>query len=171
MKIKQNIIERLRLITGSRRTMTAAAALGILGMIMILFSGGNSENEEAAENTAEFSAWTDYCSETEMRLEGILSTIDGVGKTKVMVTTGSSEEYIYAVGESASGGREEYEHVILKKGSSEEALVETVRTPVITGVIVVCEGGASDRVCEDVYRAVTASLGIPSTKVHVAQMK
>lgn len=171
------LINRLREICGnltrSRKAMTAAAALGIAGMIMILFSGGKEDEKktEIPVSSAEESVWTDYCADTERRLEEILSAIDGVGAVDVMITVSSTEEYIYAQAENVSGEKMQNEYVTVKTDKGEEALVRKVNTPVITGVAAVCEGGRSDRVKEEVYRTVTAVLGIPSSRVYVTAME
>lgn len=49
MNIPDRLKEFYSRLTGSRKAMTAAAAVGIAGMLMILFFGGN-ENEEPKEN-------------------------------------------------------------------------------------------------------------------------
>ncbi|MBQ5332366.1 MAG: hypothetical protein J6K92_03785 [Oscillospiraceae bacterium] len=171
------IINRLRDIyyklTKSKKAMTAAAALGIAGMVMILLSGGKEdENQtEIPASTAEESVWTDYCNNTEQRLEEILSAIDGVGAVEVMITVSSTEEYIYAQAENVSGDKIQSEYVTVRTENGEEALVRKVNTPVITGVAAVCEGGRSDRVKEEIYRTVTAVLGIPSSRIYVTAME
>lgn len=158
---------------GSKKGLYLCALLGISAMLMILFSD-SGKREEISDNSAALppggiSGDSDFIRRTEEDLESILCAIDGVGDTKVMVTAKGSEEFVYA--ENESEGKEEQKHVILKKGSEEEALVRTVNSPKITGVVVVCEGGGSDRVREEVLRAVTAALDIPSSSVHVAKMK
>lgn len=154
---------------GSKRGLAVCVFLGLGAMLLLLFSGGEPKEQPQPEGQTEGISKQDYILETQKSLEDILSAIDGVGDTCVLVTAGGSEEYIYA--ENESDRREERDHVILKKGSSEEALVRTVNAPKITGVVVVCEGGGSDRVKEEVTRAVTAALDIPSNSVHVAKMK
>ncbi len=162
----------------SRRGLYLCAGLGICAILMIL--AGDSDKEEIPETansgrsgysgqSEESIDEADFIRRTEEELEGILCAIDGVGDTKVMVTAKGSREYVYA--ENESERKEEKDHVILKNGSKEEALVRTVNAPKITGVVVVCEGGGSDRVKEEVVRAVTAALGIPSGSVHVSKMK
>lgn len=173
-KIKCKCSELYSRFTSSRRAMTVTAGLGLLGMLLILFSGGNKDEPKPKEPIAETgvgSQWTAYRSEAESELADILSAIDGVGDTRVMITISASEEYVYAESFTSGSGREEREYVKLKNGSSEEPLVESVKAPTITGVAVVCEGADSDRVREEVYRTVTAVLGIPSTRVYVARMK
>ena len=81
MNIPDRLKEFYSRLTGSKKAMTAAAAVGIAGMLMILFWGGN-ENEKPKETIVTEPAsnvWTDYSSDTEQRLEELLSAIDGVG--------------------------------------------------------------------------------------------
>lgn len=167
-KTKQ-IFSRLK---GSKRGLYLCAGLGLCAMLMILSGDGDKgEISESSDQkpSEEALSEADFIRRTEEELADILCAIDGVGDTKVMVTAKGSREYVYA--ENESERKEEKDHVILKNGSKEEALVKTVNAPKITGVVVVCEGGGSDRVKEEVVRAVTAALGIPSGSVHVSKMK
>lgn len=169
----EKIKELYKRLFSSKRAMIAAAALGLIGMLMILFGGGEKEIEKKEDTLCEVqtSDRNGYCREIEERLEDILSAIDGVGEVKVMVTVGSTEEYIYAEAEKTDSDRYEREIAAVKGDNGEEALVKKVNVPEITGVVAVCVGGKSDRVREDVYRAVTAALGIPSSRVYVAAME
>jgi len=172
LKMRADIRELVRKLLSSKKAMTAAAALGIMGMLMILFSGGDkNENTVQTQDVPESASWSDYSTQTEERLETILSAIDGVGRVKVMVTVSSTEEYVYAEAEKLGADREERDYVTVKGSGGEEALVRKINVPVITGVVAVCDGGNSDKVREDVYRAVTAALGIPSNSVYVTAME
>lgn len=173
MKILDKLKDFYRRLTGSKKAMTIAAALGIAGMIMILFSGGKEDEiqQENVPEAPEERVWTDYCSDTERRLEELLSAIDGVGEVKVMITVSSTEEYIYAQAESVNGDRKENEYVTVRTEKGEEALLKQVNTPVITGVAAVCEGGRSDKVREEIYRTVTAVLDIPASRIYVTAME
>lgn len=165
----QRLRDRFMRLPGDKRGLAVCVIIGAGAMLMLLFSGRGAAPEAAPEEAEGVSSEGDFILETQKSLEEILSAIDGVGETRVMITAGGSEEYIYA--ENESDRKEEKDHVILKKGSSEEALVRTVNAPKITGVVVVCEGGGSDRVKEEVVGAVTAALGIPAGSVHVAKMR
>ncbi len=170
--MRADIRELVKKLLSSKKAMTAAAALGIMGMLMILFSGGDkNENTVQTQDVPESASWSDYSTQTEERLETILSAIDGVGRVKVMVTVSSTEEYVYAEAEKLGADREERDYVTVKGSGGEEALVRKINVPVITGVVAVCDGGNSDKVREDVYRAVTAALGIPSNRVYVTAME
>lgn len=173
MKIADKLKELYGRLTGSRKAMTIAAVLGIVGMIMILLSGGKEDEipKESVPETPEESVWTDYCADTERRLEELLSAIDGVGEVKVMITVSSTEEYIYAQAESVNGDKKENEYVTVRTEKGEEALLKQVNTPVITGVAAVCDGGKSDRVREEIYRTLTAVLDISPSRIYVTAME
>lgn len=171
--IAQKLRELADKIKNSRKAAYITAGIGVLAMLLILLSGGNDSNEDISSETIPeptFSG-TEYADMVSRQLREILSAIDGVGDTEVMVTVSASERYEYASDVKSSSGGKESEYLIIKNGSRESAVVETVAYPGITGVVVVCEGAASDRVREAVYMAVTAALDIPSSKVYVAQMK
>lgn len=150
----------------------AAAAVGIIGMVLILFSGGSEEGEKKTEtaDTESFSV-RQYSEELTQELQEVLSSIEGVGNTEIMITFGGSESYSYASDTKEDEGRKESEYVRMKSGSDEEPLLEKVGYPRVKGVIVVCQGGGSDRVRERVYEAVTTVFGIPSSRVCVEQME
>lgn len=172
-----NRFDRIKEIYGSldRRQRIAALTvlLGISGLTMIILGGGNEneQTEEIPQYSSEENVWTDYCGETERRLEGILAAIDGVGDVDVMITVSSSEEYIYAQAENTDESSKKLEYVTVRTDSGEEALLKKVNSPVITGVAVVCEGGRGDKVREEIYRTVTAILGISPGRIYVAPME
>lgn len=120
-----------------------------------------------------------YAETLETRLISIISSIEGAGATKVMVTLESSSEDIYLhnydYGENAdSAGKNSFErkdeYVIVDGGSGEQGIVVKVAQPKVRGVAVVCEGGGSDIVREQITEAVTALLDISSARVSVAKM-
>ena len=164
----ESIKNRLPIILKSRYSAAAAAALGLVGMLLIPFSGGQSD--EPVQETTQENPWSDYKCALESQPEDILSAIDGVGEVRVMITLDSSEEYVYARSSSKNNDKEDEEYVIVKNGSQEEALVESIKTPSVTGVVVVCEGGGSSKVCEKVYMAVRAALNISAGSIYVTEM-
>lgn len=149
--------------------------LGIAALALILVSAiipKNSRQQPAPEQE-EFSA-EEFCARTEQRLEEFLEDIDGVGRVKVMINVAGSQKYIYASegrqSRSENKSEEETKYVMIGSGSDKSALVETVRSPEITGVVVACTGD-SPQVREQVYRTAAAALGIQTSKIYVTKMK
>lgn len=173
----QEILDKIKEFTKKPAFLKFAAALGILMIIIILFSDGSDRKKEeksrenASENEISFESADIYAAETEDRLCGILMEIEGVGKAKVMLTLTSTEEYVYAETQKVDSSRSENSYVIIDKGSQKEALLKKINNPAISGVLIVCEGGDDPRVCERIYLAVSTALNIPTSKIYVAEMK
>ncbi len=151
-----------------------AVAVGIIMIILILVSDLSEEETaraEVSEDTINFEASDIYAKDIENKLISILEAIEGVGKAEIMLTTASTEEYIYAETYKQGSSQVENDYVIIDKGSQKEALVERINNPVISGVVVVCEGGDDPRICEKIYKAVSTALNISTSKIYVAEMK
>ncbi len=152
--------------------------LGFAGMILILFSelfSSDKSDKPVKETRSE--EITDFSASTESKLEKILSRIDGVGKVSVLVSVEGTEEYVFAqeIKESNSDGtsssQSENNFVIVQKDGDKEALIRKTINPQITGVVVVCDGGADSIVKEKVYKAVAVALDLTSDKIYVTKNK
>ena len=147
---------------------------GIAGIAILVFSGGDKQTEQntVIQNIAETEQ--DYVMQTEIKLTEILQSIEGVGKTKVMITVSESEEKIYAEEKQSdideNTRREENRYAIIENNGNEEAIIRKTVNPQINGVIIVCEGGNNSAVKEKIYNAVSAGFGIPSNKICVVKL-
>lgn len=168
--------EKIReMIEGKR---SAVIALGAAGLLLILLSGflPNSKNDEKQpENESCADTAQSYCEDTEKRLKEFLENIDGAGEVEVYLTVGSGEQYVYAAEEKKvrtdSKTEEEEKYVIVGGGNSREPLIERVETPEITGAVIICTGCGNPVVEERIYKAVSAALDIPTSKIFVTKMK
>lgn len=171
----QEMINKFKKLTKKPFFLKAAAAVGMLMIILILVSdlSGNDEKERSDIDVKgiSFTEADLYAEETEKRLCEVLSEIEGVGKATVMLTINSTEEYVYAESIKSGTSQTENNYVIIDKGSQKEALVKKINNPAISGVVIVCEGGDDPRVCERVYNAVSTALDISTNKIYVAEMK
>ena len=84
----------------------------------------------------------------------------------VMVTLASGSESIYATDTDSDGAST---HVLLGSGGA-DGLVETVQTPQVQGVAVVCEGGGNATVQSRVTALVEALTGVGASHITVAKM-
>ena len=116
-----------------------------------------------------------YCTELEEQLEQTLSTIQGVGTCDVMITIRSTSIYQYAKDESRSDSSDRVEqkqdYVLIGNGTSEHALVQSIRYPEIQGVVIVCDGGENAVVKEQVYQVAAATLQIKNNQIYVAKRR
>lgn len=106
----------------------------------------------------------------EQRLGTILGTIQGVGKTQVLLTEAYGQESVYQTdGSPGADGR--VETVIITDDSRREAgLIRQVVSPVYQGAIVVCQGGGNASVRLAVMEAVADVTGIPASRITVLKM-
>ena len=125
----------------------------------------------------------------EKRLEEILSTMEGVGRVKVMVTLASSREKIIekdvptsrsnVLEEDAQGGNrstqdvEAGESTVYLKTENGEQIPYVIKeiSPVIEGVSVVAEGGGDALIQKNITEVIQALFGIEVHKIKVVKMK
>jgi len=126
----------------------------VIGVAMLAFGGGGEKSEVKKDLASEYRATV------EAELEELCEAMTG-GEVKVFVSLEDGFSYSYAL--DSRGGV-----VTVGSGSSEEALVESVRAPVIAGVGVVCDGNA-DR--SRLVELISSSLGIGTNKIFVTDVK
>lgn len=166
----------------------AVVALGLAGMLLILLSSllPSSPGRTNAAAGGESIDPQAYLEQTEARLERLLSGVQGVGKTSVMLTLEHGVEYRYAVDEKLSQNstttysegapqkleeqqEKEQSYLLVDSSNGRGPLVLTELPPRIQGVVVVCEGAGNATVAARVIDVVTTSLGITSLQVCVVQ--
>ena len=141
--------------------------MGLPGLLLLAVSSwlpADSSTQSSAP-AAMTDRTADYAAELETRLTALISRVEGAGKTAVMVTLESGSESIYATDTDNDGSST---HVLLGSGGV-DGLVETVETPRVLGVAVVCEGGGSAAVQILVSALVLDMSGIGSNNITVAK--
>lgn len=178
----KNIIEKISAKSRLNKKLMLVALLLVSGIIMLLASEIVPSEETAAPQvpqTSEYGNMQEYSQRLEERLTSIISSIEGAGMTKVMVTLESGNEDIYLhdfdYGENADpSGKNSIErkdeYVIIDGDNGEHGIVVRIAEPKVRGVAVVCEGGGSQTVRSQIVEAVTALLDISSARVSVAKM-
>ena len=168
---------------GKNKTRLLAVA-GIVIILIIFLTEIIPKPSSAPKSTK---SEDNYIKTTEARLTEIVSSMEGVGKTKVFITTDGSEKNIYATenkdstdisndksGETSSKYNEkvttDQKIQIIDSGGTREAILIKTELPKIIGVVVVCKGGDSKLIRDKVTQAVTTALGILSTDVYVTKI-
>ncbi|NLJ31733.1 MAG: stage III sporulation protein AG [Clostridiales bacterium] len=172
------------------RKIIAVACIAGIALIFLsgFFKGGGQSAQPAASSQAAVTA-DQYARQIESSLTGIVGQIQGAGHTEVLVTLERNTEYVYATEEKTTNqntedktdsettkneqnGSTEKKYILVKDADgSQKALPVTEVQPIIKGVVVVCDGGDSPAVQQDVISAVTTALDITSVRVCVLKAK
>lgn len=160
MKIK------LKELLGDISKRTIIYILGAVGLLLLL--AGTSFDKDKGVPVEDKITENDYCKELEQRLEEILPEISGVGSVSVMITAENYGEVEFAKDQKNNNN----ETVVLTmKGGGEDAKIVEEKYPKIKGVIIVADGGKSDRVKNEITEAICALLGVEPHKIKVFERK
>lgn len=120
---------------------------GVLGVVLLLAGTLSAKRQDSATGTAKESESDAYRHALENQIAAALSEVEGVGKTRVLLTLESGEQLLY-------------------DGSKKVGSVP----PRVLGAVVICEGGGADRVKREVTDLVSALCRLPANRIHVAKM-
>ena len=158
---------RLRGLVKKENRAQLAVLLGAAAMLLILLSEMFPAAPEAASASAAAEE-ADYRLQMEQQLAELISQVQGAGRTTVMITLESGEETIYALDTLSGQTQEQQTHVLLEDGT---ALAQTVCSPKVCGVAIVCEGGGDIVVASRITELVSALLDVPSNRICVEQRR
>lgn len=156
--------------------------LGIVGMLLILFSGGESDvqTEPVEISLPSFTDSTeDYRLKLQSDLEEILSSISGAGRVSVMLSLEGTTEYVYAqqihsssdVNDGKTSSNYENELVMVEQKDGKTALVTKILRPKVSGVLIVCDGADNILLTEQLINSAASALGITTANISVAKRK
>lgn len=158
-------------------------ALGIIGILLIFLVDFTPEKKPAAQQTAADDYCREYAEDLEKRLADIISSIEGAGQVKVMVTMETGEQYVYARTEKTDNDytqrsqqditeKQAYQsdYIIVEANGEKQALTETTIQPQIKGVAVVCDGGDNIKVVKNITEMVSAVTNVPTNRICVIKM-
>ncbi|MCD7771707.1 MAG: hypothetical protein LUH23_06445 [Oscillospiraceae bacterium] len=155
--------EKLRL-TSKQLIYLSVAVLSVL--LILTLNSFESEDEEVSDSETIPDVSSEYAEKLKHELEEIISKIDGVGDVTVMLTIESSASYVYTQDIEKDELETKSETVII---GNKEALIERIDNPQVSGVLIVCTGGDRAVIQEQVIKAVSTVLDIPTNKVYVAK--
>ena len=171
---------------------------GVLIFVIALPAGDTKKEKTSKKETssAQQTAGKEYTKEEgeedyetylEKRLENLLGRMEGVGKVQVMVTLEDNGEQILekdekesrtateeGSGESARTATEvelEYTTIFVEEDGNKTPYIIRVKNPKVAGVAVVCEGGGSSSVAQNISRAIGALFSIETHKIMVMKME
>lgn len=169
-KTVQKILEKIK----RDKRIAIIVCIGLVGIILLTLSElmpqkNDAKQNEKSENVTDIR--DSYEENIEKRLTSIVSSIDGAGRTEVMVTLASGDENVYAVKEKSSDGSKEREYIVIDSDKNESGLLLKVIEPEIRGVAIVCEGADSAKIRQEIISSVSAVLGISTNRISIAKIK
>lgn len=168
--------EKLKELLHSKNNIKILVVIGMISAMLILLSEivPSTDNDKSDKPTTTFSS-EEYISTLEERTQNIISSIDGVGECKVMITAKESSESVYAknVDEQSRQGyySENNEYVLYESEEGETPVLIKQFYPNIQGVVVVCDGGDNVEVKEKIIFCITSLFDIPSSHISVSKIK
>ena len=151
-------------------------ACGILIIVLIMISEIDIEKEK--EIVDDEVSDTEYCSYLESKIKDFVETIDGAGKTEVIITLAETTEYIYATDDKDtrknSSSNNDYtlqkDYVIIDNNNNDEGLLIKTIEPKARGVAISCEGADNIKVQEQIYSTVEALLDLNTSDISISKL-
>ena len=144
----------------------------MIGLVLMLLPTGNSlsKNNEITIQSTEVSE------PVSQQLETILSTVQGAGRVRVMLTIAAGEEVIYQTDNdhttSDTNGTSRNDTVVISDSErNETGLVRNKNAPVYRGALIVCDGAQTPAVALALVDAVSKVTGLSTDKISVLKME
>jgi len=165
----------------NKKTSNIIIILGIVGIALIALSDIflNNTNKKTITKDDSFDS-NAYIQELENKTKKLVSSIDGAGKCKIMITLEQSKEIELFYDNSLSNeningtirNQEENKLVLIEGENGEDKYItQKIIEPKIRGVLILVEGGDDIKINEMITQAVKTLLGIPSNKICVSKLK
>ena len=154
-----DILKKITYFVGKNRYAVIVLAIGLI--LMLLPFGTGKEEIEKCEPIQEQVR-------VDQLLEQVLSTIDGVGKVKVMLTVETGESIIY---QTDTGATSIDTVIITDKDRAEVGLIKQIDPPKYRGAIIVCQGAESAAIRLSIVEAVSKVTGLGADRISVLKMK
>ena len=126
------------------KTMKIVTLSGVVAIVLIFLSSYIDVSSFSRNVNSE-----EYCATLEENLLSVVTQIEGVGNAKIFLTMDNDGENVYL--------------------NNSDTKTQSI-TPLVRGVVIVCDGGDDPVVVSRVMSAVTKSLDISSNKVCVTKL-
>lgn len=171
----EEIMQKLKLKKGDKGV-KILIVIGLIGILLIALSEAVPSQKQSSKSTNEdLASYSAYARSLEDETAEIISSIEGAGVCKVMLTLKNTNESIYAenneedVREGSFSKKSEY--VLYDASSGDSPLLIQQKFPQVQGVVVVCSGGDNTVVRENIIKCISALYDIPSTRINVSKLK
>ena len=149
-----------------------ALIIVLVGIVLMLIPSHNRTETKVEVNDIN----DDKTQSVEEELENILSSVQGVGKVKVMLKESVGTETIYETNHNSSSSdlsTDTKTEIVTVTDSqrNENGLIKQVNPPQYLGAIIICQGANDPKVRLVVTDAVSKITGLGADKIAVLNMK
>ncbi len=174
------MLERFKKIFSRSKKGKLIMLLGVLGVLLIVFSGLFTPTQNTVEKSSEFDI-NEYKASLENDIEKLVRDITSYRAVTVVVTLDSGVKYNYAdetavsdsnrnsdtLNENSSDSKQN-RVIITDSSGNENALIVNEELPQIRGVAVVYNGPNSEVLNEKIKNALTATLSVTSKRIYIS---
>lgn len=169
-----NFKEKFSGLVNSKNKNKIIIAVGIIGILLILLSEVNFGSGESNKDKNSDTDYASYVNSLNTELTELLSSIDGVGECRVMITLRNTSESVYAKNSDSSSSDNSKsnsdEYVIYDSENGDSPILLKENFPDVEGVAIVCSGGDNIAVKEKVIKCVSALFNISSNRISVTKL-
>ncbi len=139
--------DKLKSMFLSEKARNLIIIIGITAVALIFLTTVFDNGEKADSDNL---STEEYHNVLSSEILNMVTSVEGAGQAKVLLTLENSYEYIY-----------------LDDGKT----LQKINEPTVRGVVVACSGADSALVRADITQLLTTALNIPSTKVCISKLK
>ena len=145
--------------------------LGVMVMIVAMPTGAKqSQKETQTQEQKEQQLQTEDSYKEQQQLMELLEHLDGVGKTRVMLTFSDEGTDQLDKNVTKDGNKKEETTVVYDTGDTRQPYVICRQMPKIEGVVVVAQGGGNAKTVTEISNAVMSLFPVEAHKVVVVKM-
>ena len=157
---------------GSDKRLKIIIALALAGVLLIMLSELIPSGESKSAQEVDYDS---YIASLEDKTAELISSINGVGRCKVMITLKNTNESIFAKNTEENSGSGNYsksdEYVLYEGQEGKTPVLIKEYFPDIQGVAVVCDGADNKVVRESITECVSSLYGISVSKISISRYK
>ena len=145
--------------------------LGVMVMIVAMPTGAKqSQKETQTQEQKGQQLQTEDSYKVQQQLKELLEHMDGVGKTRVMLTFSDEGTDQLDKNVTKDGNKKEETTVVYDTGDTRQPYVICRQMPKIEGVVVVAQGGGNAKTVTEISNAVMSLFPVEAHKVVVVKM-
>lgn len=157
MKLQTIISE----VVSDKRGYKYILALLFIGVCLMLLPTGSTNKGAEKVNSTETLPYN--IEAEEKRLADMISSIQGAGKCKVLLSVQTGVETVLA--------KDDDQTLVLSKGGNQSTVTVQQRNPAIQGAVIVVEGCSNSTVRYDILSAVKAYTGLGADKITICPIE